>query len=500
MRKTHRYKNKEVQQYFKSLEGREDSKNIVWDKFMQEKLELMGFDHIDVKPASIVDLSQVQEAFDQFHSDNAKRVDLKDEYISEGVNFAYKVFGGRNFRHKLIPIDIEIVEKYMKLNTSAGLTMFGKKKSEAILEAIERAKRIINGEVVPKPCLTGIRTQMKDDGEHYENFLEVKMKYKGKTRLVWMYPTEMTVIEAMFAVALIDRFKKHKTPMAIGLMKGTIGARVWNEILRSKSHKCYAIDYSKYDSTISADLIRVAFRILKTNFEMNEWQEKAWNRVISYFIHTPIVFLDGYIWVDKEHGVPSGSFFTQLIDSVVNCILLGAASKFFGLGIDANSFMVLGDDVILGTYKHFNLDEMSRFFKHYGIRCHPDKTEMKPHFLGADWYCGIPSRNKKEVATKMVYPESHRTVPDNMDKNVFNLMLRLSYFYCYWNLGDFVVNKRKGAHGRVVIDDGCKYEEVDFTKIDIDSIIDRMPGYYRYTHHYIRSLDAGRPLAAIQFG
>lgn len=501
MRKTHKYKSKEVQNYLKGLEGRDKGKNIVWDKLMQDKLQFMGVSHIDVKPASIVDLEQVRQAFENFDVKHSVRVNLNDPYIDEGIKFAYKCFGGLNFDEDLSVIDLEVVEKYIKQDTSAGLTEFGVKKRDAIAKAIERAKGIIEGTIVPEPCLTGIRTQMKDDGKHYENFEQVKLKYKGKTRLVWMYPTEMTLIEAMFAVALIDRFKKTKTPMAIGLKKGTIGARVWNEVLRGR-RKAYAIDYSKYDSTISADLIRVAFRILKTNFgEMTEWQEKAWSQVVRYFIHTPIVFLDGFIYRGKQHGVPSGSFFTQLIDSVVNVILLGAASKKFGLQLDDRSFMILGDDVILGLFKRLSLEELSEFFAEYGIICHPDKTERKPHFLGADWFCAIPTRKKKEVITKMVYPETYREKPETMSTNFFTQLLVLSYNYCYWNLTDLLINTRiKGKSGTILINDGIKFEDIPFEKIDIDAVVSRMPGYIRYHHNYIQAIDLGRPIELIQFG
>lgn len=501
MRKTHKYKNKEVQSYLKGLHGRDASKNIVWDKFLQQKLEFCGITHVDIKPASIVNLSQVEEAFGNFDASKAKRVDLNDVFISEGIDFAYKCFGGKNWKQKLDVIDIDVIEKFIKKDTSAGLTAFGIKKKDAIEKALDRAKRIIAGEIQPEPCLLGIRTQMKDDGVTYENFQQVKMSYKGKTRLVWMYPTEMTVIEAIFAVALIDRFKRSKTPMAIGLKKGTIGARLWNEVLRGK-RKCYAIDYSKYDSTISADLIRVAFRILKTNFgAMTESQEAAWSCVVKYFIHTPLVYLDGHIYRGKQHGVPSGSFFTQLIDSVVNVILLGAASKRFGLQLDDRSFMILGDDVILGTFRPIDLNELATFFEGYGIICHPDKTEMRPHFLGADWFNAIPTRKKKEVITKMVYPESYRDVPDNMSPNFFAHLLVMSYTYCYWNLTELLMNvELKGKSGTILIDDGLKFEGLPFEKIDVDAVAQRLPGYMRYHHNYIQAIDLGRPIEAIQFG
>merc|ERR1712094_37528 len=45
-----------------------------------------------------------------------------------------------------------------------------------------------------------------------------------------------------------------------------------------------------------------------------------WNQLIDYFINTPLL-IGNEIWV-KHGGVPSGSYFTQLIDCVLNMIAL----------------------------------------------------------------------------------------------------------------------------------------------------------------------------------
>lgn len=45
-----------------------------------------------------------------------------------------------------------------------------------------------------------------------------------------------------------------------------------------------------------------------------------WDIIVDYIIHTPIRFADGERHV-KHSGVASGSYFTQLIDSIVNYIV-----------------------------------------------------------------------------------------------------------------------------------------------------------------------------------
>ena len=153
-------------------------------------------------------------------------------------------------------------------------------------------------------------------------------------------------------------------------------------LCRSVSQSRYGLDYSKFDSSISSTLIRYSFDILKTWFEYIDQNE--WSIIVNYFCSTPIVMPNGNLYAGKRHGVPSGSYFTQLIDSVVNVILIGALSSRFQLDIYHRELFVLGDDSIFATRQKLDLQKVAEFLMTYGIKLNIEKsTKNQVHYLGA---------------------------------------------------------------------------------------------------------------------
>jgi hypothetical protein len=197
--------------------------------------------------------------------------------------------------------------------------------------------------------------------------------------------------------------------MAIGMTKCEMGAKIHNSF-EQQPGTTICLDYSKYDTTISAEMIRRAFVILATWFSRTEQRMFGWETVIKYFIHTPIVMPDGNLYVGKNHGVPSGSYFTQLIDSVVNVALCYALSHRFGFEFSERGVYVLGDDSIMKVRGKFSLPEMAKYLAGHGLILHDDdKTVVgEEHFLGAFWKKGKPDSPLSELTKKAVFPETFR--------------------------------------------------------------------------------------------
>jgi hypothetical protein len=171
------------------------------------------------------------------------------------------------------------------------------------------------------------------------------------------------------------------------------------------------LDYSKYDSTIPAVFIREAFRILSTWFEESDLNEFGWSTIVNYFINTPIVMPDGHLYVGKNHGVPSGSYFTQLIDSVVNVALMYAYSHKFGFRFDPLSLFVLGDDSIVRVKGQFSLSDWAAYANSLGMSIHDDEKTVvgEAHFLGATWKKGKPDTDLQKLINNGAFPEAHRS-------------------------------------------------------------------------------------------
>lgn len=153
-----------------------------------------------------------------------------------------------------------------------------------------------------------------------------------KCRLIWVYPAYMTFMEGMFAQPLIKQYisKKGSYAQWVQFAKGDMA------VLQSRlprGMRWLGIDFQAYDSTIPPWLIRDAFKILEDRIDFSlyhgygapadpEYLRRCWRAIIRYFIDTPFTIPgSGKVW--KKHlGVPSGSYFTSLINSVCNSIIM----------------------------------------------------------------------------------------------------------------------------------------------------------------------------------
>lgn len=101
-------------------------------------------------------------------------------------------------------------------------------------------------------------------------------------------------------------------------------------------------DFKSFDKYVPDWLIRIAFDILLNNIDFTKYRDygvpsaqhlyEAWKYLVDYFIKTPIRLANGDRY-RKFSGVASGSYFTQLIDSIVNWIVVTYSLRKQGLTI-----------------------------------------------------------------------------------------------------------------------------------------------------------------------
>jgi hypothetical protein len=368
--------------------------HVVFDDFVAEILEQQGFAW-EEEPRSVYEPQQLYAALQRYATDWSHFNKL-DRHLEFGFRMAYKIFAKPKGVECLKPFsDEEVIQKALKKDKSSGLPLMTTK-AESLTYSLDRESQIRQGIKAPNPCVAYKRTQ------------------KGnKTRLVWGYPLEMTIMEARFARPLIDTFKKRATPMAFGMTKTELGAKLAC-YFEGKPGTTICLDYSKYDTTLSAEMIRRAFVCLATWFSREDQDALGWETLIKYFIHTPIVMPDGHLYTGKNHGVPSGSYFTQMIDSVVNVALCYALKSKFKLTFGPRQLYVLGDDVILQHCGPFSLSEMANYLNRFGLQLHDDEKTVvgSVHFLGAVWNKGKPDAPIEELTKKAVFPENFRVYGD----------------------------------------------------------------------------------------
>lgn len=379
------YRMKRLKPYYDMYS--KDNLNVIYDPNVGDMLRAQGY-HFDETPRSVYKVEKLYSALSAYAPGKIPRP-TPTGYYQAGISLAYKCFARPDNCRTLsiLPLTPKtIVELTSNPSGSAGLTCYGVDKAHSQMRALERGIQTILGEKQPEPCLAFKRTQFND-----------------KTRLVWGYPYSMTVVEGLIARPLIDKFKDRVTPMAFAMPTVALGAK-----LRVSSYKykyCYSLDMSQFDATISAELIHVAFKILSTWFDLDEIEPTTGKSVRDilgvverYFIHTTIVMPNGKIYIGKCHGVPSGSYFTQMVDSVVNTIICGAVSARFNLKVSRKSIFVLGDDLNFWSNRKVSLDVIAKFVNsNFHVKLHgSEKSELSLyneviHFLGRDWDNGLPT-------------------------------------------------------------------------------------------------------------
>lgn len=448
----HRYRSKRLEGYKRMYS--QDNLHVLVDDHVKDVLLAQGFD-IQENPRSVFKVQKLYEALSHYAPGKSQKL-VPGQNLSSGVALAYKCFARPSHVPPLhvLPMNPKTIATITSTpNASAGLTAYGCTKSEAQTRALERGIQTLKSVKKPEPCLAFKRTQFND-----------------KTRLVWGYPYSMTVVEGLVAYSLNQRFLKGSTPMAFGKTTLHLGT----ELRVASYHKewAYSLDYSQYDASISAELIHIAFKVLKTWYDLDEIEpvtgvtvREIFKVIEHYFIHTPIVMPDGKIYYGKDHGVPSGSYFTQMIDSVVNVIVAGAISQRFNLHVSKREVFVLGDDLMMWSNRKVDLDLIAKYVsENFGMKLHgKEKSEIfhytdPVHYLGRDWYQGVPDLPVPEILTRMAFPETFRKRSKDPVKREFQVRsMILQYAWVYrsaWRIAEraFGTDTRNIARGCANLD------------------------------------------------
>nr|UDL14346.1 MAG: RNA-dependent RNA polymerase [Gammapartitivirus sp.] len=320
--------------------------------------------------------------------------------------------------YKREPLDWHEVGQFLRRDTSAGSTFMGSKKGDVMEEIYHEARWLGHrmkqdgkqsfdpSRMRFPPCLAGQRGGMSEIDD-------------PKTRLVWIYPAEMLVVEGFYAPLMYRDFMSDpNSPM----LNGKSAQRLYTEwcCKLREGETLYGLDFSAFDTKVPAWLVRVAFDVLRQNINWSTFQgqpvgktdaqkwRNVWDAMVWYFVNTPILMPDGRMF-RKFRGVPSGSWWTQMIDSVVNHILidyLAACQE-----VEIRNLRVLGDDSAFRSGDQFDLEAAKRDSKPTGMVIKPEKCEKSTDpsnfkLLGTKYRDGHVFREDDEWFKLALYPES----------------------------------------------------------------------------------------------
>nr|WPV03053.1 RNA-dependent RNA polymerase [buhirugu virus 23] len=264
--------------------------------------------------------------------------------------------------------------------------------------------RIKNGERIGAPDSSAfVRSHLAPEGEY-------------KVRAVWGYPMTMTMGEAVFAVPLLEAYQRHASPIAYGYETAVGGMKRLISEFRSKFY--VALDFKCFDKTVPECLITAAFEILSANVDFENYRghgiadvrktSAMWEYIIRYFLHTPIRLANGERY-RKHTGVASGSYFTQLIDSIVNYILVCWCCLEL-VGYVPTDIKVLGDDSIFGLKDSVVLSDFHDIVSQIGMIINVRKSSSSRRlgdldFLGYSINDGTPTKPHERWMAALLYPE-----------------------------------------------------------------------------------------------
>jgi len=270
-----------------------------------------------------------------------------------------------------------------RFDSASGAPFFSHK-GEVVEDTLKRAKCVLKGRFAPAPAVAYYRTQVK------------------KVRLVWAVPFEMIMIEGMYGYPLIDALSAVSTPYVIGHSRSWLQTAVQGS--SSTTGGWWSVDFSKFDSSLPPVLTHAAFDLLR---EIIPGEEPVWSLITRYFHTCPIVMPDGLLYKGRRKGVPSGSLFTQIIDSLCNMIVIEYLALRMKLRI--KRYFVYGDDAIVRLSLRPDFSTAASVVDELGLKINLEKQYFSrdPHFLGHHFSASNLSwrRDAGEVLNRFCFPE-----------------------------------------------------------------------------------------------
>lgn len=326
----------------------------------------------------------------------------------------------------------DILSHLPNKNASAGAIADGTKadNAELILEGYKALRTsIAEGETPWIPALSFHRSQIGHYLDSSGNFDPSDIKYKD--RLVWGLDAATVAVESQYAIPLVNWFSNNVRFYAGGKTPDEIR----NLINNSRMHSTfwYSLDFSQFDQTVPAWLIKHIFHILR-KFYSGDVNHRELRWIEDNFINTAIVKFDGTV-VRKDHGIPSGSNFTQLVGSMANALVIltylfsradgksdVAKTRYVKSDLHVTSgncgMLTMGDDNLFFSHNGIHVSDMSSYVKrNFGMMIHPDKTvsggrQQRPTFLKREWSVDGEYRDLLDVFINVIHPERERSYED----------------------------------------------------------------------------------------
>lgn len=236
-----------------------------------------------------------------------------------------------------------------------------------------------------------------------------------KVRNVFGEAFQYILIEGLTASPLMDFFVQNDTFFFVGLDP----RKAVPDILESFKRKCpllMSIDWKSFDTSVEAWEISDAFDLLESILDFKGRKSRAafeFSRI--FFINRKIAAPDGNEYM-KQASVPSGSFFTMLIDAIVNWrrilyLYHRAYGKFpIDIKVQGDDSLVACHDAVTAEGLALQIPPSSRWDMN-PFKCPTGKSGSTVPFLQRRLKWGDQARDVDKVERLAIYPEYEVTDP-----------------------------------------------------------------------------------------
>lgn len=237
-----------------------------------------------------------------------------DEAMAKVDIYCQQYFDGLP-RVRSLDFNTQLYEVPFEPDSSPGIGMTGRKGDEGNLKrAVSQANATINN------CLRGNISQVIEESTPDASFTRTQLAQISeglKVRHVFGQAFQYILIEGCTAKPLMDMFATEETFFFCGKDPRIHVPKLLSDIQQT-SERLVSIDWSSFDSSVEPWEIQDAFDLLESILTFpNTISRAAFEFARTFFINRKIASPDRIVYF-KQRGVPSGSYYTMLIDSIVN--------------------------------------------------------------------------------------------------------------------------------------------------------------------------------------
>lgn len=375
-----------------------------------ERVNKAGFSHLIEQ----FDPKEVKESFDTQLLEAEKLMTEKVKFngninllaqATERVSLSCKFPNS-----KFTPVSYRFAaDNQINKSSSSGYPLF-QRKGIVLDKLVEQAESLTpDSSMWLWPQTRGFRLQLRTS----------EQKVKLKTRIMYPYPGVFILLEDTFIIPFVDHFIKNDTFYVIGRNGAQLSALLRRKL--SPSKRILMADITRFDQDLLNECIIMAFSVIRSQLKLSQHEALLFEQMVAYCCTALMVSKSpsqpayGFI---KYKGMPSGSGFTNMVDTLAHAIML----EYIFPGITTDC-LLCGDDNIT-DFRNKSLSVLKQQFKEvFNLTITDSKTKLSNtwtniEFLGFRWKSGVRLVNTRLVINQLLWHADFRVDLDYYERHI----------------------------------------------------------------------------------